>query len=365
MVPDNDTACLSCSVDSSAEAKVVLWSDFKRSAAVNTNWPLHKTSALDDLKAECLRRGLWREEGNHVRRGPFAPPAPSVEIRELSVEEDGDGRSYLKIEPLHAPALVFESGDADPTPASSPVPTPAKFEATGLRYRFLAHDPADLTRQSPVKEWSARIRLKHRLHHRGDHYEVELLALPKANGLTIRYTSDGSAPTTVGAATYGGTFRVPAGSRVVCAIAVASAFGLNSEIVRIPIPQPGQAGPQLELRAPALWKAPTKRDDASAVWDFIQRLDEAATVVAFGLDITAEGCNGQQHVDFDGTLEVGYTAAGVKLAVDKLQDIVGAGSLRMTVGALGFASGQALLDWLKATQQPFDATKVEQAKVEQ
>ena len=38
----------------SAETKVVLWSDFKRNAAVNTNWPLHKTSALDDLKADSL-----------------------------------------------------------------------------------------------------------------------------------------------------------------------------------------------------------------------------------------------------------------------------------------------------------------------
>jgi hypothetical protein len=59
----------------SAETKIVLWSDFKRNAAVNTNWSLHKPSALDDLKADCIRRGLWREEGNHVRRGPFPPPA--------------------------------------------------------------------------------------------------------------------------------------------------------------------------------------------------------------------------------------------------------------------------------------------------
>jgi len=34
----------------SADTKVVLWSDFKRAAAVNINWPLHKLSALDDLK---------------------------------------------------------------------------------------------------------------------------------------------------------------------------------------------------------------------------------------------------------------------------------------------------------------------------
>ena len=344
----------------SAETKVVLWSDFKRNAAVNTNWPLHKTSALDDLKAECLRRGLWREEGNHVRRGPFPPPTPLVDIRELSVEEDGDGRTYLKVEPLHAPAIVFETGDADPTPSSSPVPTPARFEATALRYRFLAHDPADLTRTSPVKDWAAKIRLKYQLLNRGDHFEVELRALPRVAGIAIRYTTDGSAPTHVGAATYDGAFRVPVGSRVICAIAGASDLGLYSEVLRIPIPQKDDTGPKLDPAKPARWTQRAKLDDAGAVWDFIQRLDEAATVIAFDLQLTAESTDGLQHVEYSGALDAGYTASAMKAAADKLQEIVGAGGLRMTVGSLGFATGQALLDWLKATQQPFDASKVQQ-----
>jgi hypothetical protein len=344
----------------STDTKVVLWSDFKRNAAVNTNWPLHKNSALDDLKADCVRRGLWREEGNHVRRGPFPPPMPSVEVRELSIEEDGDGRTYLKVEPLHAPAVVYETGDSDPTPASSPVPTPARFEATALRYRFLAHDPADITRVSPVREWTAKVRLKYQLHNRGDHYEVELRALPKANGLAIRYTTDGSAPTTVGAATYEGVFRVPVGSRVVCAIAVASAFGINSEILRIQIPQPGKEGPKLDPKAPARWNQRIKLDDSGAVWDFVQRLDELATVVAYDLELTAESGDGLQHIEYSGAIDAGYTAVSMKTAADKLQDIVGAGALRMTVGSLGFQTGQALLDWLKATNQPFDQSKVVQ-----
>ena len=343
-----------------ADTKVVLWSDFKRNAAVNTNWPIHKTSALDDLKAECLRRGLWREEGNHVRRGPFPPPTPSVEIRELSVEEDGDGRTYLKVEPLHAPAIVFETGDTDPTPASSPVPTPARFEATALRYRFLAHDPADLARVSPIKEWTAKVRLKYQLHNRGDHFEVELRALPRVAGIGVRYTTDGSAPTHVGAATYDGTFRVPAGSRVVCAIAGAGDLGVYSEVLRIPIPQKDDTGPKLDPTTPARWTQRAKLDDAGAVWDFIQRLDEAATVIAFDLQLTAESTDGLQHVEYSGALDAGYTASAMKSAADKLQEIVGAGALRMTVGSLGFATGQALLDWLKATNQPFDASKVQQ-----
>jgi hypothetical protein len=345
----------------SAETKAVLWADFKRNAAVNTTWPLHKPSALDELRVDCIRRGLWREEGNHIRRGPFPPPAPSVEVRVLSVDDDGDGRAYLKIEPLHAPAVVYETGDADPTPASSPVPTPAKFEATALRYRFLAHDPADITRISAVKEWSAPIRLKYQLHNRGDHFEVELRALPRVNGIAIRYTTDGSAPTTVGAATYDGSFRVPAGSRVVCAVAVAPAFGSSSEVLRIPIPQPGREAPKLDPKAPARWTGRIKLDDTSQVWDFIQRLGEQATVVAYDVGLTAESADGLQHTEYSGAVDAGYPAARLQELADKLQEVVGAGALRMTVGALGFATGQDLLDWLKSAGQPFDAAKVQQA----
>lgn len=342
------------------ETKVVMWSDFKRAAAVNTNWPLHKLSALDDLKADCLRRGLWREEGNHVRRGPFAPPIPEVSIRELSVEEDGDGRTYLKIEPLHATTLVFETGDSDPTSASSPVPTPTRFEATGLRYRFLAFDPADLARVSAVKEWNAKPRLKYQLHNRGDHNEVELLALPKANGISIRYTTDGSSPTSAGSATYDGAFRVPANCRVVIAMAESAAYDLISETMRIPIAQQGQERPPIDLALPARWSQQTKFDDAGQVWDFIQRLEKATGVNAFDIGLTAESIDGQQNVEYSGALESGYSAAAVKSVAERLQEIVSGGSLRMTVGSVAFPTGQALLDWLKATDQPFNATKVRQ-----
>ena len=343
-----------------AATKVVLWSDFKRAAAVNTNWPLHKLSALDDLKADCLRRGLWREEGHHIRRGPFPPPVPEALIRELSMQEDGDGITYLKIEPLHAPAVVFETGEAGPTPASSPVPTPTRFEATALRYRFLAFDPADLARVSAVKEWTAKLRLKYQLHHRSDYYEIELLALPKANGIVIRYTTDGSSPTSTGSASYDGGFRVPAHCRVVCAIAVAADYGLNSETLRIAIPQQGTERPAIDLFAPARWNQQTKFDDAGAVWDFLQRLEGASGVTAHNISLTAESADGQQNVDYSGALDGGYHAAAAKTVAERLQEIVSSGSLRMSVGSLAFPTGQALLDWLQATQQPFDAARVVQ-----
>ena len=346
----------------SPETKVVLWSDFKRAAAVNTQWPLHKLSALDDLKAECLRRGQWREEGNHIRRGPFPPPAPDVAIRELSVMEDGDGRTYLKVEPLHAPSIVYETGDSNPTPASSPVPTPARFEATGLRYRFLAFDPEDLGRTSAIREWTARLRLKHQLHDRGDHHEVELLALPRANGIAIRYTTDGSSPTSAGHAVYDGPFRVPATCRVVCAMAVAPDCELSSEILRITIPQRGKDEPAINPIAPARWNHGAKLDDSGAVWDFIHRVEKVPGLLAFDLLLVAESTDRHQHLEYSGTLEDGYTHEMLKALAIRLQEIVAGGSLRLTVNALGFPTGQALLDWLKASKQPFDPSKVSQPK---
>lgn len=344
----------------SSDSKTVLWSDFKRAAAVNTNWPLHKTSALDDLKAECLRRGLWREEGNHIRRGPFPPPAPEVSIRELSVQEDGNGETYLKVEPLHASSVVYETGESEPTTSSSPVPTPNRFETKGLRYQFLAFDPNDISRVSSVKEWTAKLRLKYNLHNRGDHYEVELLALPKANGITIRYTTNGSSPTTTGFAIYDGAFRVPENCRIVCAMAVASTYDLNSDVVRITIPQKGQEERTLDPAIPARWLQQTKLDDSGAVWDFIQRIEAAKGVSAYAIALTAESSDGQQNVEYSGALDGGYDAAALKSVAEKLQEIVDGGSLRMSIGTLGFATGQQLLDWLKATNQPFNLGKVSQ-----
>jgi hypothetical protein len=342
------------------ETKIVLWSDLKRSAAANTNWPLHRTSALDELKAESLRRGLWREEGNHIRRGPFPPSVPEVSIRELSVQDDGDGHTFLKIEPLHAPALVYETGDSNPTIASSPVPMPARFEAVGLRYRFLAFDPSNLERFSEVKEWSAKLRLKHQLHNRGDHYEVELLALPRVNGISIRYTTDGSAPTYAGFATYDGRFRVPTNCRVVCAMAVAAAYSLNSDMIRIPIPQKGQEDRTLNTTTPATWTQQTRLDDAGAVWDMISRLDKTAGAIAFSIGFVAESGDGQQNVEYSGSLDAGYDASALTSLAEALQGIVGGGNLRMTIGAIRFTTGQSLLDWLKASNQPFSPANVTQ-----
>lgn len=342
------------------ESKTVLWSDLKRAAAVRTDWPLHKPSALEDLKTQSLERGHWRSEGNYIRRGPFPPPEPEVSIREISTDE-ATGRTFLKIEPLNASSLTFESGDSIPTRHSSPVPTPARFEATALRYKFLAFDPQDMARNSAPKEWTAKLRLKHQLHHRGDHYEVKLLALPASGSVTIRYTTDGSAPTGSGAATYDESFRVPKDCRVVCAIALSKEFGIASETIRISIPQRGEEEQTIDLTSACRWSKATKRDDTSGVWDLIARLEQNPSVSAFNIALVAESEGGYQVVEFTGAQESGYAAAALKDLGNRLQDIAGTGAkLRLNIGELAFPTGQALLDWLRAVNETFDANHLSQ-----
>jgi hypothetical protein len=344
----------------SAETKSVLWSDFKRAAAVNTLWPLHKPSALDELKAECLRRGLWREEGHYIRRGPFPPPTPEVSLRELSRDEE-TGVTYLKLDPLHDSKLVYETGDAEPTPASSPVPNPTRFEASGLRYRFLAFDPEQPERVSSIKDWQARPNLKYNLHDRGDHQDLELRVLPQHQGLVIGYTTDGSRPNGQTDARYDGPFRVAEGCRVVCAMAFSERYPeIRSEMLTVQIPVRGNTGPRLDLKLPARWKQTTRLDDTGAVWDFLARLAQQPEMRAYDISIALESDAGGQLLDFTGSLAEGYDAPGLKNVVDQLQLILPQASLRMTVGSLLFATGQELLDWLKVSQQAFDAAKVQQ-----
>ncbi len=89
-------------------------------------------------------------------------------------------------------------------------------------------------------------------------------------------------------------------------------------------------------------------------------MEAAANVVAHDISLTAESADGQQTLDYSGSLETGYNAAAAQQLTRQLQSIVSEGDLRMIVGSLAFPTGQALLDWLRATGQTFNLAKVRQ-----
>ncbi len=348
----------------------VLWSEVRRAAAVNTVWPLHKVSALEELKSRCLDRGIWRQEGNYIRRGPFPPPEPDVQIRVLSGDGATDEVTYLAIEPLHADALVYETGDAYATEASSPVPTPSKFEAKALRYSFMAIDKQNPQRKSKPKEWKNNPRLKFQLHNRGDHDEVELRVVPQVDAIEIRVTTDGSSPTNRTAAVYDGPFSVPKGCRVVLARAVCAAYDIQSEDLAIRIPERGQgAADGIALDLPAEWTQGTKLDGAGEVWEFVRQLGQSAGTRAHNIRIVIaaetlavdEALADDETIEYAGAASGGYDMEALEHRINRLQEIVTSGTLTMRVGSMHFKTGTALLEWVKTRAIRYEANHVKQA----
>ena len=78
------------------------------------------------------------------------------------------------------------------------------------------------------------------------------------------------------------------------------------------------------------------------------------------ISLTAESSDGEQNVDYSGSMQGGYDAVALKTLAEKLQELVSDGSVRMTIGSFGFSTGQELLDWLRSANQPFNAAKVSQ-----
>ncbi len=335
-------------------AKSTLWTEVRRRAATTTTWPFHSPRALDDLKAECVRKGQWREQGQYVEKGPFPKQETSVSIKELSRSENGT--AWLRIEPLHGDTVHFETGNSDPTTASTKVADFQRFEAKHLRYRFLCVDSSGEHPTGAVVPWAGRVELRYSL---SPENRLELQASPKGD---IRYTTDGTAPDS--GATYEGPFTLPDSCRVV--LAIADAEDIKSERLTIHVPRrtgkPGGGGTRFELdpNRPCRWKRQHKLDDTAAVWEWVEQLEKTGGS-AHTLTLTAENESGDQTVEFNGAVDSGYRGDALRQLCDRAQAMAGEQSgLRLKVLRVDFERGQGLLDWLQATGQTLSPAEVEQ-----
>ena len=115
----------------------MLWTEIRRRAATAPGWQWHRPDALDRMKADCVHKDLWREEGSYVNKGPFPKPVTTVRIRELHRDDD-TGLARLRLSPIHADTLYAEVG-AEATPASMKLDG-RDFETADLKVSFLAVD---------------------------------------------------------------------------------------------------------------------------------------------------------------------------------------------------------------------------------
>lgn len=205
------------------------WMDLKERVATTTSWSWHHPKALEDLKSESLKKGIWIEEGGYLDKEPPAPET-SVNVREAFRDEQ-TGEVTLKITPQNGDKVFYEiNGDA--TTGSSVVPDLNAFKTTELALTFLCVDSTGKHATGAITRWENNVQLQYNSFDKNGKNYIELKASsPK---VTIKYTTDGSNPKNSGGV-YDDVFEVPNGTKFVQAIAVHEDLGIFSEPISIPI----------------------------------------------------------------------------------------------------------------------------------
>jgi hypothetical protein len=334
--------------------KQMPWSEIKKRAATNINWQWHHPNALDQLKEECLRKDIWREEGGFVEKGPFPRPASSVTVQVIS-RDDETGAVKLRLTPVNADEVYADQGNTA-TVASQKLRDKI-IETHDLEMSFLAVDSSGEHPQGETVTWRNTITIKWRPQWVGKELRVELKAAPNA---PIRYTTDGSNPKIYGG-TYEGPFIVPAGARVIQA--VAERDGIVSDIYKFDVPQPGageKADFKLDPHKPALWTKQHYLNNTQATYEFIGRAQKhKAALIGGELQIVSKN-NSERWLQFGFGDDISIAPADLETTLTQLRDMIREGDVTLRANKLQFESGQHLLDFVDETRADLNASEVKQ-----
>ncbi len=325
------------------------WSEITRRAATSPIWQWHRPDALDKIKADCIHKDIWREEGAYVSKGPFPKPETAVRIQELS-RDDNTGATTLRLTPVHGDTLYADVG-SDATIASEQLEG-REYETTELRVSFLATDSTAEHDTGDPHEWTGRITLKSREYLAEERRMVELRAAPPA---PIRYTTDGSDPKVAGGA-YDEPFAIPDGTRIV--LAYAEKDGVVSETHQREIAERPEEKP-INKAAPATWMPSgiLEFKEKRTAYGFLARLKKHGGAAGGGLRIAVQQTDntwGELNLSNDITLD----GDAIEELVEGLRRIVAEGEVVIEARAIRFDSGQGFLDYIAEVRGTFNRDEV-------
>ena len=339
----------------------MLWTEIRRRAATAPGWQWHRPDALDRMKADCVYKDVWREEGSYVNKGPFPKPVTTVRIRELHRDDD-TGVARLRLSPIHADTLYAEVG-AEATPASMKL-AGRDFETADLKVSFLAVDSTGGHDTGEPVEWSNRITLKSREYidarpgtpeAGGGERMVDIRSAPPA--VPIRYTTDGSDPAVAGGA-YGEPFAVPEGVRLI--LAVAEKDGIVSDVHRREIADKPVKRP-IDRTRPAMWAPPGgfRFETTRTAYGFIGRLKKHEGVASgLRINVQADGSGTWSELNFSEDLAL--DGARIEQTVEWLRALVADGEVSVEARRIRYGTGQRFLDHVAEIRAEYKRDDVEQ-----
>jgi len=341
--------------------KEMRWSDVRERAAVNPSWQWHIPRALDDLKDNMLKKGIWRENGGYIEKPPFPKEKTNVLIQEIRRDDD-TGEVTLKLIPQYGDKVYYEIG-APATTASNLVENPNEFKTKELKLSFLCVDSKGEHETGDPVEWRNKITLKYRIYDRGNDKVVELKSAP---AVPIKYTTDGSNPKEYGGY-YDGEIIVPKNATYV--LAVAEAKGIYSDTLPIKIDwENGETITIAKDKPLKLFKRYKTNDTAETY----QELDLLKKHKAQLSDVIVTFYKIDEQNNDKSWIELTVDSS-MKIEIEKLVNSMnnirdnfmneGKVTISLEYGIARFATGQDFLDWVagkKKTLQDFTEQEIVQ-----
>lgn len=324
--------------------KEMRWNDVKERAATNPAWQWHIPSALDALKDEMLKKGIWREHGGYIVKPPFPKEKTGVLIRE-TYRDDDTGEVTLKITPRYGDKVYYEVG-VPATTASNLVENLNEFKTRELKLWFLCVDSKGEHETGDSVEWKNRITLKYRIYDRGDDKVVELKSAPP---VSIRYTTDGSNPKEYGEL-YKGEFVVPQNSTYV--LAVAEAEGIYSDVLQIKIDRTKEGGITIDKEKPLKLRKRCKTNDTAETYQELGALKKHNAKLS---DVIVTFHRVDENSSEKGWVEL-IIDSSTKVDIEKLESSMdnirsnlmseGKVNISLEYNVASFETGQDFLDWV-------------------
>ncbi len=313
--------------------QVMLWSEVKTRAAINTAWQWHHPDSLDSLKNEMVSKDQWHVNGNYVDKGPFPKPTTDVQFQVLQRDDD-TGEVTLKITPVHGDIVYYDIG-SDATQGSTRVEDLHAFKTSEIEVSFLCVDSIKQHETGGPRMWKNKVTLKKKVYGDNNEKHVELKSAPL--GAVIRYTTDGSNPRTNGGI-YSGSFAVKKGTRMV--LVIAEKNNIYSDPLQVDINWNGKIDiPTFE--GPAIWKQEHKQITTKESFELIARLKKYEGKL-LGPRISVVGDNWLE-LNVDG--KVSLTADQIEAMINALRCIYSNGQVSVEALSLLFPSKQHLTDF--------------------
>ena len=337
--------------------QVMPWNEIKKRAAMLPKWNWHLPSALEDLKATCLSKDIWRENGGYIDKGPFPQPKTSAKVQEVSRSEE-TGQATLKVTAIHGDTIYYDFG----APAST---ASAKLDGSTLttnemRVSFLVVDSSKVHETGDAVTWQNRITLKYRFFQNGVDRLCELRSAPAA---AISYTTDGSDPKVAGA-TYDDPFRVMPGALYVQA--VGELDGVTSDMLRAPVPKGGGGtgggeGVVIDPKRPAAWARNYSFSSTKESYEHIERAKKHKALFS-GVSIMVMGEGGDQGwIELQMHQEKKVSPELLEESLAALRKLQDNGQVQLGSAGLHFEVGQDLLDWVAEVKTELKTGEVKQS----